>query len=139
MSGASASLTPEQVLARERWRSRWNLPIIRAAVIPLFVNSPDAEWVQVVIGVGSWIVFLVDLVIQLRIVPGYLHERHGRISRNAPAPKMRDHPRPTWGCGGRRSPVRDRGRSAPRTTAAAGVTQTSASGCRRRCAPSLCT
>ncbi len=79
MSGASASLTPEQVLARERWQSRWNLPIILAAVIPLFVNSPDAEWVQVVIGVGSWVVFLIDLVVQLRIVPGYLRERHGRI------------------------------------------------------------
>ncbi len=79
MSATSASLTPEQVAARERWQSRWNLPIILAAVIPLFVNSPDAEWVQVVIGVGSWIVFVVDLVVQLRIVPGYLRERHGRI------------------------------------------------------------
>ena len=59
--------------------------MIRAAVIPLFVNSPDAEWVQLVIGVGSWIVFLVDLVIQLRIVPGYLHERRADLAQRTRA------------------------------------------------------
>lgn len=79
MARTSASLTPEQVLARERWQSRWNLPIILAALIPLFINSPDTKWVQVVIGAGSWIVFVVDLVVQRRIVPDYLHRRNGRI------------------------------------------------------------
>jgi voltage-gated potassium channel len=79
MAGTSASLTPEQLRARERWQSRWNLPIILAAVVPLFVNSPDTRWVQVVVGLGSWIVFVIDLVVQRRIVPDYLHERRGRI------------------------------------------------------------
>ncbi len=79
MARTSAPLTPEQVLARERWQSRWNLPIILAALVPLFINSPDTKWVQVVIGVGSWVVFVVDLVVQRRIVPDYLHRRNGRI------------------------------------------------------------
>ena len=72
-------LTPEQLRARDRWQSRWNLPIIVAAVVPLFVNSPDTRWVQVVVGLGSWIVFVIDLVVQRRIVPDYLRRRRGRF------------------------------------------------------------
>ena len=40
--------------------------------MPLFVTSPDSRWVAVVVGVGSWIVFVVDLYVQRRIVPDYL-------------------------------------------------------------------
>jgi voltage-gated potassium channel len=72
-------LTPEQLTARERWQQKWNLPILLAALVPLFLNSPDSRAVQVFIGVGSWIVFVVDLVVQRRIVPDYLHHRSGRI------------------------------------------------------------
>lgn len=72
-------LTPEQEQARARWQDRWNLPIILAAFIPLFVTSPDLRWVAIVVGVGSWLVFLVDLVVQRRIVPDYLHRRSGHI------------------------------------------------------------
>jgi hypothetical protein len=35
--------------------------------------------VAVAVGVGSWAVFVVDLVVQRRIVPDYLHRRDGRI------------------------------------------------------------
>src|SRR4051812_37735209 len=49
MAGTPAPLTPDQLRARERWQSRWNLPIIVAAVVPLFVNSPQTKWVQVVV------------------------------------------------------------------------------------------
>ena len=79
MAGTPAPLTPEQLRARERWQSRWNLPIIVAAVVPLFVSSPDTQWVQVVVGLGSWIVFVIDLVVQRRIVPDYLRRTRGRI------------------------------------------------------------
>jgi voltage-gated potassium channel len=79
MAGTPAPLTPDQLQARERWQSRWNLPIIVAAVVPLFVNSPHTKWVQLVVGLGSWIVFVVDLVVQRRIVPDYLHRSRGRI------------------------------------------------------------
>jgi voltage-gated potassium channel len=71
------ALTPEQVAARERWQRRWSVPILLAAFIPLFVASPQSEAIAIVIGVGSWLVFLIDLVVQRRIVPGYLHQRRG--------------------------------------------------------------
>jgi voltage-gated potassium channel len=45
----------------------------------LFVTSPKSKGVEVVVGVGSWLVFVVDLVVQRRIAPGYLHERRGRF------------------------------------------------------------
>jgi voltage-gated potassium channel len=79
MKERSESPTREQLQARERWQARWNLPIIVAAVLPLFVTSPKSEWVEVVVGVGSWLVFVVDLVVQRRIVPAYLHTRRGKF------------------------------------------------------------
>jgi voltage-gated potassium channel len=79
MATAPAPLTTEQVEARDRWQARWNLPIILAAVVPLFVTSPKTHWVQVFVGLGSWLVFAVDLVVQRRIVPDYLHRRNGKI------------------------------------------------------------
>jgi voltage-gated potassium channel len=77
MSDSSASLTGDQIRAQEHWQARWNLPIIVAAVLPLFVTSPSSEWVAIVVGVGSWMVFVVDLVVQRRIVPDYLRRRRG--------------------------------------------------------------
>ena len=73
------SLTPEQLAARERWQPIWTVPIIVAAVVPLFVTSPDTRWVQLGVGIGSWLVFVVDLVVQRRIAPGYLRERAGIV------------------------------------------------------------
>ena len=79
MAAQSAPLTTEQIHARERWQDRWNLPILLAALVPLFVTSPDEHWVQVAVGLGSWLVFAIDLVVQRRIVPDYLHRRLGKI------------------------------------------------------------
>ena len=79
MRESSAPLTDHQIRARARWQARWNLPIIVAAVLPLFVTSPSSKWVEVVVGVGSWLVFVVDLVVQSRIVPGYVRRRRGMI------------------------------------------------------------
>lgn len=79
MAASHAPLTPAQIQARRRWQDRWTLPILLAALIPLFITSPDSKWVEIFVGVGSWIVFVVDLVVQRRIVPDYLHRRNGRI------------------------------------------------------------
>jgi voltage-gated potassium channel len=72
-------LTPDQLAARRRWQQRWNLPIILAAVVPLFATDPKNEAAAIAIGVGSWLIFAVDLFVQRRIVPDYLHRRNGRI------------------------------------------------------------
>lgn len=74
-----APLTEAQRAARARWQARWNLPILVAAFLPLFVTSPDTRVVDLVVGLGSWVVFIVDLVVQRRIDPRYLHRRNGRI------------------------------------------------------------
>src|SRR6516165_7084109 len=79
MAAPAAPLTPEQLKARERWQAVWNLPIFVAAVLPLFLTSSKTRWVQVVVGLGSWLVFAVDLVVQLRIDRSYLRRRNGRI------------------------------------------------------------
>src|SRR5262245_36462571 len=72
-------LTPEQLAARERWQKIWNLPILLAALLPLFITSPKSLAVSIAVGLGSWIVFVVDLVVQRRIVPDYLRRRNGKI------------------------------------------------------------
>jgi voltage-gated potassium channel len=79
MAAHVAPLTAEQTKARERWQARWNTPILLAALVPLFVTSPKTRWVQVVVGLGSWVVFVIDLVVQRRIDPHYLRRRNGRI------------------------------------------------------------
>jgi voltage-gated potassium channel len=77
--GARDDLTAEQLSARERWQRRWNPAILLAAFVPLFVTSPKSRAVEIVIGVGSWLIFLVDLIVQRRIVPDYLHRPRGRV------------------------------------------------------------
>jgi voltage-gated potassium channel len=72
-------LTEAQLAARERWQSIWNLPILLAAFIPLFVNSPQSRAIEVFVGIGSWLVFVTDLVVQLRIDRAYLRTRNGKI------------------------------------------------------------
>ena len=79
MTAPAGPLTHEQLKARERWQSIWNLPIFVAAIVPLFVTSSKTEWIQVVVGFGSWLVFAVDLVVLLHIDPHYLRRRNGKI------------------------------------------------------------
>jgi voltage-gated potassium channel len=79
MAAHTAPPTAEQVKGRERWQARWNTPILLAALVPLFVTSPKTRWVQLLVGFGSWVVFVIDLVVQRRIDPHYLRRRNGRI------------------------------------------------------------
>ena len=72
-------LTEAQLRARERWQGIWNLPILLAAFIPLFVTSPKSRAIEIFVGIGSWLVFVVDLIVQLRIDRHYLRRRNGKI------------------------------------------------------------
>ena len=49
MSGP-VDLTPAQIEARDRWQGRWGLPILVAALVPLFVTSPKTHWVEIAVG-----------------------------------------------------------------------------------------
>jgi voltage-gated potassium channel len=75
----SEQLNPEEAKALDQWRSRFNLPILLAAIVPLFVTSPQIKVVGLIVGIGSWLVFLIDLIVRRRIVSDYLHRRNGRI------------------------------------------------------------
>jgi len=79
MTALRGPLTSDQQKARERWQSAWNLPIFVAAVVPLFITSAKTKWVELAVGFGSWLVFAVDLVVQLRIDRAYLRRRNGKI------------------------------------------------------------
>jgi voltage-gated potassium channel len=72
-------LTPAQTAARASWQRRWNLPIVLAALVPLFTTSSNSLIVECVIGLGSWVIFVIDLHMQRRIVPDYLHRPAGRV------------------------------------------------------------
>jgi hypothetical protein len=58
----------------------------------LFTSS-KTEWVQIAVGFGSWLVFAIDLVVQLRIDRAYLRRRDGKIDlgdRRAHVPLLPD-------------------------------------------------
>ena len=70
-------LTADQRAARQRWQDRWTIPIILAAVLPLFTAADVQPAVEIVVGVGSWLIFLVDLIVQRRIARDYLRRPAG--------------------------------------------------------------
>jgi voltage-gated potassium channel len=72
-------LTPERQARRDRWQKVFNLPILVAALLPLFVTSPQSRVIELIVGIGSWVIFVIDLVVQRRIDPDYLHRRRGRV------------------------------------------------------------
>ena len=46
-------------------------------MLPLFTAVDVNRWVEVIVGVGAWLIFLVDLIVQRRIVPDYLRRPIG--------------------------------------------------------------
>jgi voltage-gated potassium channel len=80
-AGASgrAALTNEERLAR--WEKRSRPAIIASAVIPLIGVSTGQQTsaVGVIVEVVSWLVFLVDLIVHVRLRPHYLRTGAGRF------------------------------------------------------------
>jgi voltage-gated potassium channel len=74
-----AALTDEERL--ERWERRTRPAIIAAAIVPLVGVStgPDYTTLGAVIEIVSWVVFLVDLVVHVRLRPHYLRTGGGRF------------------------------------------------------------
>jgi voltage-gated potassium channel len=77
-SGRSA-LTNEERLVR--WEKRSRPAIIAAAIIPLIGVSTGQQTstVGVIVEIVSWLVFLVDLVVHMRLHPHYLRTDVGRF------------------------------------------------------------
>ena len=55
------------------------VPIIIAAILPLVIVPTSTSWVGVVVGVSTWLVFLVDYVVHIRHLVRYRRTRLGRF------------------------------------------------------------
>jgi voltage-gated potassium channel len=62
-----------------RFDTLMQLPIAASAILPLLIVPGSNGWVGVVIGVLSWVVFLVDYVVQARHLVHYGRTRLGRF------------------------------------------------------------
>jgi voltage-gated potassium channel len=68
-----APRTPEDAAAIERFDSKMAFPLIVSAVVPLFLlPGGNYPWLAAGVFIASWIVFLVDLVFQMRHRVRYL-------------------------------------------------------------------
>jgi voltage-gated potassium channel len=63
----------------ERYDTWMQLPIIVSAVLPLIVVPGPASLVDIVVGVATWLVFVVDYVVHLRRLYRYGHTGVGRF------------------------------------------------------------
>jgi voltage-gated potassium channel len=70
-AAAAATLKKYERLAR--------LPIILSALLPLMIVPQQGNWVAVLVGVLSWLVFLVDFVVHERLFVSYLGTRLGKF------------------------------------------------------------
>jgi voltage-gated potassium channel len=68
-TAAAARLVKYDRLAR--------LPIILSAVLPLIIVPVQGNWVAVLVGVVSWLVFVVDFLVHQRLLLNYLGTRLG--------------------------------------------------------------
>ena len=79
VASGRAALTNEQRL--ERWERMTRPVIIAAAVVPLIGVSTGPEYTPLgaTIEIVSWLVFLVDLVVHVRLRPHYMRTGVGRF------------------------------------------------------------
>ena len=63
----------------ERFDARMRLPIIVSAILPLIVTPGPDDWLDITVGVASWLVFLVDYVVHARHLDRYGRTRLGRF------------------------------------------------------------
>lgn len=71
--------TPSDAAALRRYDARMSLPIVLAALLPLVIVPTTGDWLGVVVGVTSWVVFLVDFVVHNRRLDRYLGTWPGRF------------------------------------------------------------
>ena len=63
----------------ERFDSDFRIPLIVSAILPLIVAPQTGNWVSLVIGVVTWLVFLVDYVVHLRRLQHFGRTGFGRF------------------------------------------------------------
>jgi voltage-gated potassium channel len=63
----------------KRFDAVMRLPIIASALLPLVVVPQSSGWVGIVVGITTWLVFLIDYVMQARHRERYRHTALGRF------------------------------------------------------------
>ncbi|HVM66553.1 MAG TPA: ion channel [Acidimicrobiales bacterium] len=62
-----------------RFEARMRTPIIVSAILPLLIAPEAGNWVGVLVGVATWVVFLVDFVVHTRRLHHYTSTGLGRF------------------------------------------------------------
>lgn len=79
-AGLSGDDTDERAARLAAWNRVAAVPIVLAAILPIvFAFSSDDSWVADVVYVVSWLVFLADLIVHMRLTDRYLHTWRGRV------------------------------------------------------------
>ena len=63
----------------ERFDARMRLPIIVSAILPLIIVPESGDWLGIVVGVVTWVVFLADYLVHARHLEHYGRTRLGRF------------------------------------------------------------
>ena len=63
----------------DRFDARMRLPIIVSAILPLIVAPESHDWFGVVVGITTWLVFLIDYMMHVRHLEHYGRTRFGRF------------------------------------------------------------
>ena len=71
--------TPDDARFLARFDRAMRLPIVLAALLPLLLSPQPNRWFGVVVGIASWIVFLLDFVVHQRRLDHYLGTGIGRF------------------------------------------------------------
>jgi voltage-gated potassium channel len=71
--------TPESAAFLARFDTVMRIPIIVSAILPLVVVPASSGWLGIVVGVSTWIVFLVDYVVRVRHTVQYRRTGYGRF------------------------------------------------------------
>jgi voltage-gated potassium channel len=63
----------------ERFDAVMRLPIIVSVILPLIVVPQSSSWIGIVVGIGSWLVFVADYAVHARYQARYARSRMGRL------------------------------------------------------------
>jgi voltage-gated potassium channel len=63
----------------KRFDSVMRIPIIVSAILPLIVVPESSGWLGIVVGIVTWLVFLVDYIVRTRHVEHYGRTGFGRL------------------------------------------------------------
>jgi voltage-gated potassium channel len=62
-----------------RFEAVMRIPIIVSAILPLIVVPESSGWLGIVVGISTWLVFLVDYVVHVHHLVQYRRTRYGRF------------------------------------------------------------